>query len=51
MIVLRLAVAHIEYHQASNTERTLVGHKIVHNSDLFGASPVGSSPTISSFST
>ena len=30
---------------------TLVGNKIVDNSDVIGASPVGVAPTTSSFST
>ena len=40
-----------DYHQVSNIRRTLVGNKIVDNSDLVGASPVGATPTTSSFST
>ena len=35
----------------SNISRTLVGNKIVDNSDVVGASPVGAAPTTSSFST
>ena len=35
----------------SNISRTLVGNKIVYNSDVVGASPVGAAPTTSSFST
>ena len=35
----------------SNISRTLVGSKIVDNSDEVGASPVGAAPTTSSFST
>ena len=31
-------------------KRTLLGNKIVDHSDVVGASPVGSAPTISSFS-
>ena len=31
--------------------RTLVGNKIVDNSDVVGPSPVGAAPTTSSFST
>ena len=34
----------------SNISRTLVGNKIVDNSDVVGASPVGAAPTTSSFS-
>ena len=39
------------YHKTSNINRTLVGNKIVDNSDVVGASPVGAAPTTSSFST
>ena len=39
------------YHKTSNISRTLVGSKIVDNSDVVGASPVGAAPTTSSFST
>ena len=39
------------YHKTSNISRTLVGNKIVDNSDVVGASPVGAAPTTSSFST
>ena len=34
-----------------NISRTLVGNKIVDNSDVVGASPVGAAPTTSSFLT
>ena len=37
--------------QVSNIRRTLAGNKIVDNSDVVGASPVGAAPTTSSFST
>ena len=37
--------------KTSNINRTLVGNKIVDNSDVVGASPVGAAPTTSSFST
>ena len=40
-----------EYHKTSNISPTLVGNKIVDNSDVVGASPVGAAPTTSSFST
>ena len=43
-------VKHI-YRKTSNISRTLVGNKIVDNSDVVGASPVGAAPTTSSFST
>ena len=39
------------YRKTSNISRTLVGDKIVDNSDVVGASPVGAAPTTSSFST
>ena len=35
----------------SNISRTLVGNKIVDNSDVVVVSPVGAAPTTSSFST
>ena len=41
----------MEYRKTSNISRTLVGNKIVDNSDVVGASPVGAAPTTSSFST
>ena len=37
--------------KTSNISRTLVGNKIVDNSDVVGASPAGAAPTTSSFST
>ena len=39
------------YRKTSNISCTLVGDKIVDNSDVVGASPVGAAPTTSSFST
>ena len=39
------------YRETSNISRTLVGNKIVDNSDVVGASPVGAAPTTSLFST
>ena len=39
------------YRQVSNIRRILVGNKIVDNSNVVGASPVGAAPTTSSFST
>ena len=39
------------YRKTSSISRTLVGNKIVENSDVVGASPVGAAPTTSSFST
>ena len=41
----------LSYRKTSNISRTLVGNKIVDNSDEVGASPVGAAPTTSSFST
>ena len=41
----------LRYRQVSNIKRTLVGNKIVDNSDVVGASPVGAAPTTSSLST
>ena len=38
------------YRQTSNISCTIVGNKIVHHSDVVGASPVGAAPTTSSFS-
>ena len=40
-----------EYRQVSNIRRTYVGNEIVDHSDVVGASPVGATPTTSSFST
>ena len=37
--------------QTCNISCTSIGNKIVHHSDVVGASPVGTSPTTSSFST
>ena len=39
------------YRKTSNIRRTSLGNKIVDNSDVAGASPVGAAPTTSSFST
>ena len=39
------------YRRTSNIRRNLVGNKIVDQSDVVGASPVGAAPTTSSFST
>ena len=39
------------YRQISNINHTLIGNKIVDHSDVVGASPVGTAPTTSSFST
>ena len=42
---------YLNYRITSNIGRTLVGNKIVDNSDVVGAPPVGAAPTTSSFST
>ena len=41
----------ISYRETSNISHTLVGNKLVDNSDIVGVSPVGAAPTTSSFST
>ena len=41
----------VKYRKTSNISSTLVGNKIVDDSDVAGASPVGAAPTTSSFST
>ena len=41
----------LQYRKVSNIRRTLGGNKIIDNSDVVGASPVGGVPTSSSFST
>ena len=48
MIVLHVRLG---YRKTSNISHTLTGNKIVDNSDVVGASPVGAAPTTSSFST
>ena len=40
-----------KYRKTFGISRALVGNKIVDNSDVVGASPVGAAPTTSSFST
>ena len=40
-----------KYRQTHDIRRTLVNNKIVHYTDVVGASPVGAAPTSSSFST
>ena len=39
---------HNNYRKTSNISRTLESNKIVDNSDVVGASPVGAAPTTSS---
>ena len=41
----------MDYRKTSNISRTLVGNKIVDNSDVVGALPVGAAPTTASFTT
>ena len=41
----------MNYRKTSNISRTLVGNKIVDQSDVVGAAPVAAAPTTSSFST
>ena len=47
---IQMVVPYI-YRQVSVISHTLVGNKIVNDSDVVGASPVGTAPTTSSFST
>ena len=41
----------LQYCQTSNISHALIGKKIADHSDVVGASPVGTAPTTSSFST
>ena len=50
-MIANIAKGLFDYRKTSNISRTLVGNKIVDNSDVVGASPVGAAPTTSSFST
>ena len=43
--------AMVNYRKKSNISRTLLGNQIVDHSDVGGASPVGTAPNTSSFST
>ena len=45
------AYVSVDYQQIYNIRRILIGNKIVDHSDVVGASPVGTAPTTSSFST
>ena len=47
---LRRWLKNFIYRKTSNISRTLAANKIVDNSDVVGASPVGAAPTTSSFS-
>ena len=51
LIIPTEIVHYPRYRKTSSISRTLVGNKIVDNSDVVGASPVGAAPTTSSFST
>ena len=44
-------MSHVSNRKTCYISRTLEGNKIVDNSDVVGASPVGAGPTTSSFST
>ena len=46
-----LRAQYVLYRKTSKISRTLLGNKIVDNSDVVGASPVGDALTTSSFST
>ena len=48
---MAISIGHLDYRKTSNISRTLVGNKIVDNSDVVGALPVGAAPITSSFST
>ena len=41
----------ISYRKTSSISRPLVGNKIIDNSDVVGAAPVGAAPTTYTFST
>ena len=45
------SIQNLTYRQTSNISHTEVGNKIVDHLDVVGASPVGATPTTSSFST
>ena len=51
VVIIAQCVRWIQYRKVSNVRRILVPNKIVDHSDVVGASPVGASPTTSSFST
>ena len=51
IIIHTLISVNLCYRKTYNISRTLVGNKIVDNSDVVGASPAGAAPTTSSFST
>ena len=49
--VRTLAAMALTYRKTSNIRGTIVGNKIVDDSDVVGALPVGAAPTTSSFAT
>ena len=51
IILWTVRIAISIYRKTSSTSRSLVGNKIIDNSDVVGASPVGAAPTTYSFST
>ena len=51
VILQTICIIHEIYCQVSNIRCTLVGNEIADHSDVVGASPVGATPTTSSFST
>ena len=51
IILILICYQHLIYSKTSNISHTLVGNKIVDQSDVVGALPVRAAPTISSFST
>ena len=50
-LVSRYHLLNANYRKTSNISRTLAGNKMIDNSDVVGASPVGAAPTTSSFLT
>ena len=49
VLCVRSSGVDCHYRKTFSISRTLVGNKIVENSDVVGASPVGAAPTTSSF--
>ena len=50
-ILSRSQYVDVKYRQLSNIRSTLADNKLVDDSDVVGAAPVGAAPTTSSFST
>ena len=50
-LYFQLITFKLTYRQISYIKHTLIANKIVDHSDVVGASPVGTAPTTSSFST